>query len=91
MYNKARRIVMTRRALLHIFLEGSWKGVKGEPFFQEGLPLAFSAFSALYQNAQLPSTKMATRSPLSVMAVTDRSSVPIMKSTWIMDSLMPMA
>ena len=65
-HETARRIVMTRRAVVIHWLLND-------------------------QNAQLPSTKMATRSPLSVMAVTERSSVPIMKSTWIMDSLMPMA
>ena len=53
----------------------------------------FACFGAgIYAlNAQLPSRKIGTRSPLFVTPVMFRSSVPIMKSTWIIESLTPIA
>ena len=60
-----------------------------KPPFPQGR-LSGSAESACRrQNAQLPLRKTGTVFPSAVTASMDRSSVPIMKSTWIIESLMP--
>ena len=41
--------------------------------------------------AKLPSMKMGTSSPSRVVPTMERSGVPIMKSTWVMESLRPRA
>ena len=47
--------------------------------------------AGVLQMAHMPFSKMTTRRPSSHRAVTVRSAVPIMKSTWIMESFSPIS
>ena len=60
--------------------------INAEPRFSNA---ARRPFSNAFQNAQFPSRKICTRLPSAVTPTMDKSAEPIMKSTWIMLSLMP--
>ena len=70
----------------------AWQKAKNPDIKKTPKQKTFASAVAIFdQKAQSPFSNSGTLFPSLVCATTDKSSVPIMKSTWIMESLTPIS